>query len=154
MLRTLAEHGVDFIVVGGVCAALHGSPLSTVDLDIVHARSEDNLDRLESALRDMGAVYRVQPERQLVPPRSALSGTGHQLLICSNGSLDLLGSIDPGWDFDALLEHALELDLGEGLRVRVLDLPTLIQSKQVLGRPKDQLAILHLNEILAESRPD
>ena len=35
ILRTLAEHGVDYIVVGGVCAALHGAPVSTFDLEML-----------------------------------------------------------------------------------------------------------------------
>lgn len=150
MLRVLRAHKVDFVVVGGVCAALHGSPISTEDLDVVHARTEDNLDSLEAALRELGAVYRLQPERRLSPPRSALSGPGHQLLICDQGSLDILGVIDPGLDFDALLPHTQEVDLGEGLRVRILDLPTLIRTKEALGRPKDLLAVLHLREVLAE----
>jgi hypothetical protein len=29
ILQTLAEHEVDFIVVGGICAVLHGAPVST-----------------------------------------------------------------------------------------------------------------------------
>jgi hypothetical protein len=44
ILRTLSDYKVDFIVVGGVCAVLHGAPLATFDLDVVHCRSADNLD--------------------------------------------------------------------------------------------------------------
>jgi hypothetical protein len=38
MLRALLHHEVDFIVVGGVAAALNGTPLTTFDLDVVHSR--------------------------------------------------------------------------------------------------------------------
>lgn len=148
----LRAYEVDFIVVGGVCAALHGAPVSTFDLDVVHARTEGNLDRLESALRDLSAVYRVRPERQLAPPRSALSGTVHLLLLSAQGSLDVLGAIGEGLDFAALLPHTQQVDLGEGLVVWMLDLPTLISTKKALGRPKDLLAVLHLQEILEEQR--
>ena len=33
LLRTMVEHGVDFIIVGGVSAVLHGAPITTFDLD-------------------------------------------------------------------------------------------------------------------------
>jgi hypothetical protein len=43
ILQTLADREVDFIVVGGVCAVLHGAPIMTFDLDVVHSRARDNL---------------------------------------------------------------------------------------------------------------
>jgi len=46
LLRILAEHGVDFLVVGGVGAVLQGATLSTFDLDIVHSTEPANITRL------------------------------------------------------------------------------------------------------------
>jgi hypothetical protein len=45
-IRTLTEYAVDFIVVGGVAAVLEGAPISTFDLDIVHFREVENVQRL------------------------------------------------------------------------------------------------------------
>ena len=45
ILKTLHQHKVKFIIVGGVCAVLHGAPLATFDLDVVHSREPDNLTR-------------------------------------------------------------------------------------------------------------
>ncbi|MEO8658568.1 MAG: hypothetical protein ABI693_08865 [Bryobacteraceae bacterium] len=70
ILRTLADHGVQFIVVGGVAAALHGSPVSTFDVDIVHARNAENVTKRMAALDSLDAHYRLQPERRLRPVRS------------------------------------------------------------------------------------
>jgi len=53
ILRTMVEYGVDFIIVGGVSAVLHGVPITTFDLDLVHSRSSDNIDHLLSALHDL-----------------------------------------------------------------------------------------------------
>ena len=50
-LDVLSAHAVDFIVVGGVAAVLGGAPISTFDVDIVHARDDANVARLVSALR-------------------------------------------------------------------------------------------------------
>ena len=53
ILKILSEHKEDFIVVGGVCAVLHGAPITTFDLDLVHSRSPDNLGLLISALKQL-----------------------------------------------------------------------------------------------------
>ena len=58
ILKVLTKHKVDFIVVGGVYAVLHGAPVTTFDLDIVHSRSSQNLSRLMSALNELDAFYR------------------------------------------------------------------------------------------------
>jgi hypothetical protein len=42
ILKILSKHNVDFIVVGGVCAVIHGAPVATFDLDMVHSRSQDS----------------------------------------------------------------------------------------------------------------
>ena len=49
-LRTLAERGVRFVLIGGYAGALRGSPVITGDLDICYARDDDNVERLAGAL--------------------------------------------------------------------------------------------------------
>ena len=56
LLGVLARHQVDFIVVGGVAAVIQGAPVNTFDLDVVHARTPDNIERLLGALRELDAV--------------------------------------------------------------------------------------------------
>ena len=46
----LDEEGVDFVIVGGFAAVIHGSSLPTRDIDIVPARTDDNPTRLARAL--------------------------------------------------------------------------------------------------------
>jgi hypothetical protein len=55
LLRTLAEHEVDFYVIGAVAAWLHGNPTATVDLDVMPRRDLDNADRLAAALNALNA---------------------------------------------------------------------------------------------------
>lgn len=50
LLEALAEHDVEFIVIGGVAAQLHGWRGATLDLDISIAVEEANRARLERAL--------------------------------------------------------------------------------------------------------
>src|SRR5215211_2455346 len=53
IFRVLAEHGVEYIVVGGLAVQTHGFLRSTVDLDIVPRPDLANLSRLGEALISM-----------------------------------------------------------------------------------------------------
>lgn len=150
ILEALADAGVEFIVVGGVCAVLHGAPVSTFDLDLVYLRTRENLSRLEQALTRMGAVYREQPA--VSPSASHVDGPGHHLLMTQYGPLDLLGSTVGGQGYRELVEHTEEISLGEDARVRLLDLPTLIRMKEALGRDRDRAMLPILQRTLQERR--
>jgi hypothetical protein len=104
IIRILTRHRVEFIVVGGVSAVLHGAPVTTFDFDIVHERSSENIARLLSALTELDAVYRSQPERRLRPSQSHLSGEDHQLLLTSFGPFDVLGAIGNSRKWEDLIE--------------------------------------------------
>lgn len=140
LLRVLATHEVDFIVVGMTAGILHGAPVTTVDLDVVHRRTPENVARLLRALAELDAVYRHDP-RRLRPGESHFTGPGHQLLSTTHGDLDCLGVIDQDRGYEELLEQTAEMSLGGGLTIRVLTLPALIEAKERAGRPKD-LAVL------------
>src|SRR6266568_1678385 len=149
ILRLLARKEVDFIVVGMAAGVLRGAPVTTVDLDIVHRRSSENVARLLDVLAEVDAVYRHDP-RKLRPNESHLLGPGHQLLTTAYGDLDCLGAIDQGRSYEDLLEQAPAMKLAEGLSVRVLALTALIEIKERSGRPKDLAVIPVLRATLDE----
>ncbi len=153
LLRTMVEHGVDFIIVGGVSAVLHGAPITTFDLDVVHSRTPDNIEHLLSALRDLEAGYRGQGDRLITPDSSHLAASGHQLLMTRFGPLDLLGTIGANHGYEELLRHTVELQVS-GLRLRVLDLETLIKVKEETGHEKDKAVLPILRcTLLEKSKP-
>jgi hypothetical protein len=155
ILQTFAEHEVAFIVVGGVSAVLQGVPIDTFDLDIVHSRKEDNLDRLLEALQKLNAYYRGQGSRRIAPQIAYLASPGHQLLMTTAGPLDVLGTVgEVGAErgYDELLPHTVEVHLGEQLRFRVLNLETLIQLKAEAGREKDKAVLPMLRRTLEEKQ--
>jgi len=152
LLRALNEHGVQFIVVGGVAAVLHGAPVGTFDLDVVHSRDKDNVTRLLTALEDLDSYYRTSPERGLKPTESHLSSPGHQLLMTRFGPLDLLGEIGAGRRYEDILLESAVVQAGEGLAVRVLDLESLIKIKEELAQEKDRAVIPILRRTLEQKR--
>ena len=149
ILEHLAACEVDFIVVGMTAGILQGAPVTTVDLDIVHRRSPENVDRLLAALAALDAIYR-HDARQLRPKESHLRGPGHQLLATTHGDLDCLGTIDQSRGYEELLEHTEKMRLSSGRTVRVLSLPALIDAKERSGRPKDLAALPVLRATLDE----
>jgi hypothetical protein len=148
ILSTLSGADVDFIVVGGVCAVLHGAPVSTFDLDLVYSRNALNLQRLEKVLAELEAAYREKPE--ISPDASRLDGPGHHLLMTKFGPLDLLGSIVGGEGYEELIESTERVDIGAPTPVSILDLPTLIRHKEKLGRDRDMAVLPILRRTLEE----
>ena len=151
ILKILVKHKVDFIVVGGVCAVLHGAPVTTFDLDLVHSRSPDKLARLLTALQELDAHYRGREDKNLKPGLSHLSSPGHQLLMTKAGPLDLLGTIGGGHSYNDLLKHTVELEAG-GLRLRILNLEKLIEIKKETITDKDKAMLPILQRTLEEKQ--
>ncbi len=140
-LVALVESKIDFIVVGGVAAVLHGVPVVTHDLDIVHSREAENVERLLSLLQRLDARYRGQPSgRVLRPSFSEMSGRGHINLLTSYGPLDLLCEIGDDEGYTELIGRADLFTDGE-IKFNVLDLEKLIEIKKKTGRAKDRLAL-------------
>jgi hypothetical protein len=150
ILKRLARHGVDFIVVGGVGAAFQGAPIATFDLDVVHSREPANIDRILAALKSLGAVYRSPAVNTIRPDRSHLASSGHQLLMTRFGPLDLLGVIGSGSDYGSLLPDSEWVEASPKIKVRVLRLHAIIKSKEEVGGEKDQAVLSILRRTLEE----
>jgi hypothetical protein len=144
LVEALADAGVELIIVGGGAAVLHGSPVLTADLDIVHRRTPENVERLLLILARLDACFRGDlAGRRLAPSAQHLLGSGQLLLSTALGPLDCLCVLHDGRGFDELLPHTVTLAV-EGRSVRVLDLDTLIEVKTKAGREKDKLTVGHL----------
>lgn len=150
LLRVLHGAEVDFLVVGGVAAVIHGATRLTQDLDVVYRRSDENLARLADALKPHAPYLRG------APPGLPFRWGGETLrrglnftLTTDLGAIDLLGEITGGGGYEDLLPHS-RLVSAFGIEFRCLGLPHLIQVKRAAGRPKDLEAISELEALLAE----
>jgi predicted nucleotidyltransferase len=152
ILGVLLEEGVDFVLVGALAAVAQGASVTTHDVDIVHARTPENLERLMAALARMSARYRGRAAGESLPPdRAALATTGRSLLMTDMGPLDCLGAIESGLEWNRLLPLSVEVDF-EGHRLRMLGLETLVALKRGSKEPKDRLVLPVLEETLRRTR--
>jgi hypothetical protein len=160
IVRTLAKHKVDYVLIGGLAAVLHGSPAMTNDADICPEPSLDNLRRLAAALRDMKA--RIRSEE--VPDGLKFAVDEHFLskmpmVNCTTryGDFDI-ASHPTGFNggYAELAAHAVEFDV-DGTRVKVAALADIIRTKETANRAKDHatLPLLYaLQDELAQRKPE
>jgi hypothetical protein len=140
LLSVLCDRGIDFIVVGGAAAVLHGAPVTTLDLDIVPEQSGANLVRLLEALRSLDARIRDPAGRDLRPDEALLAGTGQVLLTTRLGPLDVLCRLHDGRGYTELLPGAAVMR-NETHQIRLVSLADLIAIKSSTGRARDQMVV-------------
>ncbi len=150
LIPVLADNGIEFIIVGGVAASLHGSARLTKDLDIVYRRTKDNVARLVAALAESQPYLRGAPVGLPFKWEAQTIWKGLNFTLdTSLGPIDLLGEITGGGGYDELLPYAVSVRIFQ-VDCLCLGLERLIQVKRAAGRPKDFEAIAELEAILEE----
>jgi hypothetical protein len=150
LIRVLSGGGVQYIIVGGVAAGIHGALRTTVDLDVVYARNAANLARLSAALAPYEPYLRGAPAG--LPFRldeDTLTRGLNFTLSTALGDLDLLGEVAGGGRYEELNAFAEPIEIA-GYQCRVVALPKLIALKRAAGRGKDREALAELEALLEE----
>jgi predicted nucleotidyltransferase len=150
LLPTLVGADVEFIIVGGVAAILHGSTRATYDVDLVYSRNEQNIQRLANVLAPYNPYLRNAPVGLPFTWEAKTIRNGLDFTLTTDlGGIDLLGEVAGGETYQTLLPHSFEVE-AFGIRFKCIDLPTLIRIKEAVGRRKDQEAIAELRVLLEE----
>lgn len=150
LLEKLCASGVEFILVGGLAAVIQGSPITTMDVDIVHNRTPDNIKRLVSFLENAEAMYRRPDDKIIKPVAADFSGMGHILLTTRMGPLDILSFIEDRKTYEELIGHTMKIPF-RGYTLRVLDLKTMLELKRSSDDPENQHRIAILEETIRQS---
>jgi hypothetical protein len=91
LLSRLTEHGVEFVVIGGLAVIAHGHIRTTADLDVCYARTPENVRRLVAALADLSPRLRgAPPELPFFWDEKTVKNGLNFTLVTSLGELDLL----------------------------------------------------------------
>jgi len=146
ILEALTRHQVNFLLVGGVAAVVHGAPLTTVDVDIVVPR-EGSGQHLLAALTELNARYLDPAGRHIVPDANKVATLKLHQLVTDFGPLDVMTSIGDGLTYADLVAETSEQEI-EGVTVRVLSLGAVIRSKEQANRDKDRMALPVLRRTL------
>ena len=129
LLEGLIKADVNFILVGGLAAVVQGTPVITMDVDIVHNRSPENIVKLLAFLKSIGAFHRRLDDKVIEPTERDISGEGHALFSTQLGPLYVLAVIEEGKTYDDLLEHTVDVKF-RSHTIKVLDLKMMIELKE------------------------
>jgi hypothetical protein len=131
LLRELVAAGAEFLVVGAHALSVHGIPRATADLDIWVRPTQENAERVMTALRNFGAplaALGIEARDFTRPDVVAQLGVPPY-------RIDLLTSISGVQFGDAWIERVH----GEiaGVHVPVLGRQSFVRNKRATGRTKD-----------------
>ena len=133
LLRALTRHGVEFVVVGGVAAQVHGWRGATIDLDITVSIDDTNVTRLNRALASVGAGQGTV----------GAFGTAFQTV---HGRLEIVRRAHGVGHYADWRRAAREHEVAEGLTVLIAAPEDILRSKEAAGREKDRAALPQMRQ--------
>ncbi len=150
VLDTLARAQVEFVLIGGLAAAVHGSAHVTYDIDVCYRRTPENIARLVQALAPHAPYPRGAPPGLPFDWSAETVKRGLNFTLCTSmGDVDLLGEVAGAGGYEEIIPHTVSAELFGGT-VHCVDLPMLIRMKRAAGRPKDYDALAGLEALLEE----
>lgn len=147
LLHKLQLEQVEFVLIGGLAASLHGSAIVTMDLDICLTFSRENNEKLIRALKDVDPRFRMTPNRKPIPlDPIELERFKNIYLSTTAGQVDILSEVDGIGDYIEVRKQS-EQHIVNGLPLQMLTINAIIHSKSVLKREKDRYAIVELTRL-------
>jgi hypothetical protein len=147
LLRQLADHQIEHVVIGGLAMIAHGSAYVTRDLDICYRRTPANIAALATAFAPLHPYLRGAPPGLPFRFDGPTIQAGLNFTLTTDlGDVDLLGEVSGVGGYEQVLAQAEDRTVF-GLTVRVLSLDGLIAAKKAAGREKDRLHLLELEEL-------
>ena len=158
VLQTLSQEGIDFIIVGGVAARLHGSTRLTQDLDIVPRLETESWKKLIDVISQLNTQPRIPESLERIADvnnirkwmveknmlavsfRSPRADVEIDLLISESDRFDELFSRASTVNFDGQIFHVASID-------------DLIDMNTRAGRDRDLYDIEILKAIKAHREP-
>jgi hypothetical protein len=137
LLRALSNAKLDFVVVGGVAATLHGVAEPTRDLDVCVRLEDDTWRKVAEVIGPLHPRFALTVDKRSIEATvEALRDFKNLSCLTDLGRLDVLGSVEPLGGFEALLRNASIVQVEE-LSLRVISRADLITVKEFVRRPKD-----------------
>lgn len=147
IFSVLAEHEVDYVLVGGLAVQTYGHMRATVDADVIPRPDPANLDRLAHALQALDARVLNPGAADIDISAAMLPRATLWQFSTKHGAIDVLHDAPGAAPYEQLRERALVVRLGE-IDIAVVSKDDLVGMKRASGRPVD------LDDIAALTEPE
>ncbi len=139
--RIFAEHRLEAVMVGNAAAALHGAPVTTLDIDFMFRKTTTNLKKLKAVADSLQAV--------IFKPYYPVSDLFRVVSDDQGLQLDFMAKLHGIRSFEGLRTRATSVSFGEH-ELRVASLTDIIKSKRAAGRSRDLAVLETLEKTLHE----
>jgi hypothetical protein len=154
LLEPLVEHGVDFVVIGGMAGIALGSNYPSFDLAILYDRSRANVQRLVTALELLDVRLRgAPPDLPFQLDARAIENGANFTFVTPHGDLDVLADAAGVKGYASVAARAVEREIAS-FPVKVASLDDLIAMKRAANRPKDRNMLEEYIVIAEEQRSE
>jgi hypothetical protein len=136
ILDALAEHDVEYVLVGGLAVQTHGHMRTTIDIDVFPSPEPTNLARLAEALNALDARVLNPGSDGLAIDAAMLPRATMWQFTTRHGAIDVLHDAPGAPSYDELRRRALEVRLG-AKQIAVAGRDDLINMKRASARPVD-----------------
>ncbi|MFH1729188.1 MAG: hypothetical protein ABIA04_12310 [Pseudomonadota bacterium] len=145
IIKLFIDNDVDFVLIGGLAATLHGSSIATQDIDFCVSFAEENCEKILKAIDGINPIHR-DIKKPFKENSQSLSKYKNLYLITDLGSIDMLGLVSGLGDYKKLISQSIEVDLFNR-KCKVLSIDALIKTKKEMQREKDKETIFQLEAI-------
>ncbi|SRR5260370_28094560 len=139
--RTMERHGLEAVLIGNAGAAIHGAPVTTVDIDFLYRRTPANLRKLKRIAKDLRAT--------LFAPFYPASTILRMMNDDETLQVDFMDQVSGVKSFEGLRKRACRVKIS-GVSLLVADLADIIKMKRSANRPKDK-AVLEILDMTLEA---
>lgn len=139
LLRSLENHGVEYLLIGGYALAAHGYQRATTDIDVMVKGTAEVGERMKSALM-------VLPDQVAKDIEPEWFNEGENIRVADAFIVDIMLNAN-GQTYDTLKQYAQTVDL-DGIKVTTVSLEGLLLTKRTT-REKDQADCAVIERALA-----
>ncbi|WP_126445796.1 nucleotidyl transferase AbiEii/AbiGii toxin family protein [Sulfuricystis multivorans] len=160
LLQSMTEAGVSYVVVGGLAVQLHGFMRATLDIDLVLAMDDANLDKFIGVARKYGLQPNIPVPLDVLRDAAQIDiwhrekgMLAFSLRESQPGGkvVDIL--VRPSVPFDRLMRNAIVGELPGG-KVLIASIEDLLELKRNANRPRDWFDIEALEKIRRGEDPN
>jgi predicted nucleotidyltransferase len=139
--KAIERHGLDAVLIGNAGAAMHGAPVTTIDLDFLIRRTPANRKKLTAIAADLRATL----YRPFYPASRVLRMMNDDETL----QVDFMDEVSGIRSFEGVRKRAHRVHLA-GATVCLAALTDIIKMKKAANRPRDR-AVLEILEKTLEA---